>query len=273
MQILDGKRHDRLAERSHVARVAYFLNGGGHWGRLDLSEMYSLEERQQADTEFRATLRALVNQWIDSGKGPDGIDEPQKRDLFKVPPGYTERLYDVLLVWLGRNLPQPVLMGTGKIGIIDQPPSLLALDANKLSRHRSLSELKVYARDCALYHFKDLLDSPSALCLTRCSNPKCTAPYYVRARVRTKEIKRGAYCGKCTGVGSAERVRASRTARKRELIEHAAGFWNKWKPKRQFGSRSKWVASQMNMGLTGRWVSQHRAEIEAEVGRRKTKRP
>src|SRR5579872_5357830 len=92
--------------------------------------------------------------------------------------------------------------------------------------------------------------------------------YYVRARLRKADIKRGTHCRDCAGVGSAERTRASRAASKRKLIEHAATLWSEWKPERRYGSRSKWVAYKMKAGFTGRWVSQHRVEIEAEVERR-----
>ena len=58
------------------------------------------------------------------------------------------------------------------------------------------------------------------------------------------------------------------------MIQLAADFWIKWKQPRH-GERSKWVAKKLNeysphwtAPITGRWVTQHQQEIEAEVERR-----
>ena len=279
MEILDGQRHDRRAERLKVQRIASLLNGGHHWGRLAhplAAQHYAPEMRQQANKAFTKSLCALVDQWIDSGKGSNG-EVPSKRDVNAIPPGYDESLYDVLLAWLRRNMPKTALLGTGKVGVIDQPPSMLALDAEGRARYLSLSELKVYARECAIYHFKELLASPSALCLSRCGNPRCAAPYYVRARVRKKEIKRGAYCRNCTGVGSAERVRLGRQVQKQMLIELAADVWGGFRPTDRHPRKVDWVADEIKkrnraldiVPITGKWVSQNQKAIETEMERRK----
>jgi hypothetical protein len=131
--------------------VVGYLNGGKHWGRLDhpdVAKGYALETRQQADELFASSLRALADQWIDSGKDSKDIEEPLTRNVNKIPPGYAEPLFDVLSAWLGRNMPKPALMRTGKIAIIVQSPNLATLDP------------QFYARECAIYWFKELLDSP-----------------------------------------------------------------------------------------------------------------
>jgi hypothetical protein len=261
VEILDGTR-DR--ERWIPDHVVGYLNGGSHWGWLDhpdVAKEYPLETRQQADELFVRSLRALADQWIDSGKDSEGIEEPLKRTVNKIPPGYAGPLFDVLSAWLGRNMPKPVLMRTGKIAVIVQSPNLATLDP------------RFYASECAIYWFKELLDSPGANRIARCKNTACNR-YYLRSRVRRAEIKRGTYCRKCVGVGSTERTRFSRESRKRRLINLAADVWPGFKQTHQCPRQSDWVAAKINRKLgadtqvTAKWVNQNRKAIEKEVERR-----
>jgi hypothetical protein len=87
----------------------------------------------------------------------------------------------------------------------------------------------------------------------------------------TKKIKRGAYCGKCIGIGAAERTRISRNARKQELIDLAAKVWPlDWKPTPKYKSRSDWVVAEMkkrkpSVLITRKWISQNQQAIEMAV--------
>lgn len=257
MRILDP---GSLPPRAAIAETLRLLNGSGashlSWLGFSRAAEYTPQELQRGNLAFVKSVRALTDQWIDSGKDA-GIEAPLSRSVYKLPPGYSEPLHEVLKAWLDRNPPEYDVLRTGEIAVFSKGP--------QLDRYASL---ELYARDCAIYWLnKELLERPAAHRIARCNNPAC-GRYYVRTRLRKVEIKRGTYCGKCPGAGSAERTRASRAARKRKLIERAASFWNTWKPTRRFGSRSKWVAKQMKAGLTGRWVSQNRAEIEAQVERR-----
>ena len=270
MQVLDGKRHDRAAQRSELARIVGWLNGGKHWGWLDHSaepKIFTPEQIRRGDAAFTKAFRALMDQWIDSGK--DGGEEPLTRYVNKVPPGYTESLLDVLRAWLNRNMPKPMLMNSGKIAIGLQPPSLWELDENGRVKYL---EPEKYAEECAVFHFAELLDLPGAHRVARCNNPECRR-YYLRGRLFKKKIKRGTYCGTCDGIGSVERTRVSRGARKQKQINLAANFWDEWKPTRRHGRKSDWIAQQMNKRagstLTGRWVSRNLKAIEIEVERRK----
>ena len=258
MDILDGTR-DR--DRWLPDWVVGFLNGEKHWGLLDhpnVGKHYSPETRQQADELFAKSLHALANQWIDSGKDSEGIEEPLKRDVSRILPGDTQPLFDVLSDWLGRNMPKPALMRTGKVAILVDPPNLGALDP------------RFYARECAVYWFKELLDTPGAYRVARCKNPACQI-YYLRGRLQKSAIKRGTYCRHCGGAASTERTRSSRESCKRRLIDLAADFWPGWKPTGQNLKQSNWVAAKMkrklgtNIQITGKWVTQNRKAIETEV--------
>jgi hypothetical protein len=214
-------------------------------------------------------FRALVEQWIDSGKDSNGIEQPLTRNVRKVPPGYTESLFDVLLAWLGRHTPKPVLTNSGRIAISLGSPSISELDENGRVRYLDPEH---YAKECAIFHFKELLDLAGAHRLARCNNPKC-GRYYLRRRLRKAEIKRGTYCGECSGVGSVVRTRASRGVRAQKLVNLAVDVWDQWKPTHRYGKKSDWVAKQINKRsdavITGKWVSQNQRAIESELERRK----
>jgi hypothetical protein len=149
----------------------------------------------RADAAFLTTLRALVDQWIDSGINEDGIERPSSRHVHPSPKGYQESLFDILLEWLGRNRPRPALMRDGKLGILDLRPNLHGL------------ELDTYARESAIFYLSELLECPAPHRLARCKNCRT---YFARKRERKGDIKRGTYCGKCELLGAAERTKLSR---------------------------------------------------------------
>jgi hypothetical protein len=259
MEILDGKRHDKAALPHHLSLAVFFLNGGGHWGMLDwgmLNAPQKSEDVKRGDAVFLKTFRALVNQWIDSGKDGEGIESPLRRNVNEVPGGYEVPLYEVMLGWLNRNLPKPALMRNGKIAILAQSPKLWTTDDRNLVKYRDPEE---YARECAIFQFKELLELPGANRLACCNNPRC-GRYYLRIRLRKKEIKRGAYCGKCVAIGAVERTKISRNARKQELIELAANVWPPdWKPTPKF-------RNQFDLGCRGNEKEETLRADHAQVG-------
>ncbi len=168
MEIFDGKNHYRGAyEKFVLGQMVELLNTGRHWGLLQhplVAQGYTPEALRRADAAFLTTLRALVDQWIDSGINEDGTETPSSRYVRGLPRGYSESLFDILCGWLGRNMPKPLLSSDGRIGIIDQPPNHYGLEA------------ETYAREQAIYYFKELLESPVPHRLGKCKNPKqiCT---------------------------------------------------------------------------------------------------
>jgi hypothetical protein len=74
------------------------------------------------------------------------------------------------------------------------------------------------------------------------------------------------------------RTIATRKNRNEELVRLAAEWWSKWNPQKHSKTQPQWVAGKMqeslpewrqDQGLKGNWVTRHRAEIEAEVVRRR----
>ena len=276
VEILDGKNHSKWAQPRHLNRAVSLLNGGPCWGWLDfpgVAAEFTPEALRDADTRFLKAFRALVNQWIDSGIDNE-IESPLARDVRRVPPGYREPLFDILYRWLNRNMPLPALMNTGRIAICARVPNYQTTDEQGLVKNRDPEE---YAEDCAIYHFKELLDTPGAHRLARCANPKCRR-LYLRKRLRKKEIKRGTFCVECEGKGSQVRTRATRENRKRMLIALAADYSRQWEAGRKRRERSTWVARKVNQRIavngtcppiTGKWISQNRTVIEREIAARR----
>jgi len=275
VQVDDGQRHDKIGESKFgqggkMRLLGKLLNDerDRRWGSLaqpEIAKKYEPNAIRRANAEFTRFLRALADQWIDSGKKSGGTESPLSRDVNAVPAGCSVPLFDLLQAWLERNRPQPkVMRGSGKITVPVRLPSL------------GDREPEFYARECAVFWFQELLlESPYSFHLSRCSNPGCRV-YYFRSRLLKVEFKRSAYCGKCVGAGSVERTRRSREARKNNLVSLAADSWSAWTSTgRGLGRQSEWVARNMNKKLrsdlrvTGKWVSQNRSDIEKEVERRK----
>lgn len=282
MQILDGKNH-RLYDRIAPDIIVEVLNTGRHWGWLEhqqTSDKYPPETVRRANEIFLRTFRGLVDQWIDSGIREDGAETPSRREIRgrwvdsateegltgpaarkyvpAVPKGYSTELFEVLLGWLNRNLPKPALMNNGRIAILDQRPILQG------------SDLETYARESAIYYLKELLECPAPSRVGRCKNDACRT-YYVRKRARNGAIKRGAYCGKCIGIGATERTRRSRQRRKEMQLDVAAEAWEQWKKSSAHPRQADWVAKRVNQkfphlrNIQAKWVTQNLPEIMKRI--------
>jgi len=205
---------------------------------------------------FLTSLRGLVDGWIESGRR-DNLDNPLERTAPKL------ELERFMAKYPPVAKPDP----DGRMVLYIQAPK----------EHRAA------AQDHALYWFAMLLDSPTRERLSKCD--KC-AKYIFRDRMprRDHPIKRGVFCGKHKGNARARSMSSTREGRTDELVRLAAKFWPKWNSQKGHQTGSKWIAAKMNRQLpvwageyfqnregkaTGRWVTQHQQEIEAEVNRRK----
>ena len=144
--------------------------------------------------------------------------------------------------------------------------------------------LHQFGMKVAMYWFARLLDSPFSRLLARCDD---CGTYFAYERAPRIDIKVGTHCANCKSQGSARRMRSTRERRTTELVGFAADVWEQWKPDSRHGPRSQWIADRVNRRtakieaksgkkseslfsvITGRWVTQHHTEIEAEVERRK----
>jgi hypothetical protein len=135
----------------------------------------------------------------------------------------------------------------------------------------------------AMYWFAKLLDSPFSRLLARCDD---CGTYFAYERVLRTDIKGGTHCRNCKGCGSAKRMNRTRDKRNDSLVRFAAEFYGQFKPNSR-QPLTKWIAEHVNRRtgsirakagketmshypvITGRWVTLHLTEIEAEVERGK----
>jgi hypothetical protein len=207
---------------------------------------------KEAISEFHVTLHSLVDSWLDSGRR-GSEDRPWER----IAP------LQILKEFMARNPPRlEIKKPNGSLCFFTWP-----------STFKQTNQL-IAAGDIATYLVLLLMDSPERARLSRCD---VCGTYFVRARTPKKDtpIYHGVFCEKHKGKGGAKRTKKSRDDRKDRMVDLAAEFWPQWKPSRSHGKQSEWVAARMNKGLaphehiTGKWVTQHRSEIEAKIERRK----
>lgn len=228
---------------------------------------FNAEAVAQAASVFDETIRSVCDQWIDSGRSGPGrlVDTPLDRDVNAILPGYQRPLFDVLAEWLGRNIVPLALQRSGELAVIYPNVGLAKINDSP----------SLVGRDFAIGWFKRLLDFPDRYRFARCANP-CCQKYFAYARMPKGSIKNGTFCKKCKGYASVQRTLSTRDRRTKEMVGFAADVWEQRKPNSGHGSHKKWVAEQVSKRLrmtetpkTGRWVTTHQQEIEAEVKRRK----
>lgn len=256
MRILDGKNHKGAAYERFVGDLlVYYLNGGRMWGFLDFpGNELDEETRERTNATFVTTRRELTDELIRTGFDEHGNENPSRRRVRASVGEAPIPIFDILVGWLARNNPHPALFNDGTIGIIERVPQPHGVEPEE------------YAREMAIYYFKDLLESPARTRIARCNNPACMK-FYERKRMRKVDIKRGTYCGECKLIGSAERTKLSRRRRKEQLLTVAAHAWIEWKDRPRRTKRAAWVAIQVNRAfprwapIKAKWVSQNKALI------------
>ncbi len=235
------------------------------WDRGSLRfARYSPKTIRTTDATFLKLFRSFVDAWIDSGIDKAEIEEPWKRTLEGVPKGESKSLHDILFEWFPRYRPIAMIGNDGETVFFDQGPDLEGLTPEG------------YAREMAIYYFKQLLDCSSRYRLARCAKPSCPVPYFERRRSPRKLIKRGVYCGAHPSIGAAERTRHFRKQRTEKLLDAAAAAWQEWKPGRKKDKQTAYVAWKLRPvckllsipEITVKWVSQNREEILKRVEER-----
>jgi len=256
----------KLAAKAVPAHVAALLNRPIREFAAGIRPLHG-EERDAALAEFKSTLRGLVDQWIESGKANETVtgDEPLKRDVIWRSRLYPKALFETVVRFWGAHAPRVTIEPNGSLVLqVGTPESAGSED----SLH--------WARECAIFEFARLLDSPSPQRLSRCDG---CGRYFVRQRVPMKAIYHGNFCpsAKCKRKGGAKRIVDSREQLARDKIRWAADALEKWKPGRHCGEKKDWIRKTVNeelrmVGLDPievNWVTWHQKDIEAEMERRK----
>jgi ribosomal protein L44E len=233
--------------------VAVILNGSpeakfpkhtGTWCLEDPKEIKRRGEAMQvAKQHLRSTLRQLVDQWIDSGRGfvPENADLAKERSLFKRPQ-HAFALEKFISGWLARNPPKIGLL-SGNLGvpggIPEQPPIFFQINPPGLDEHLPAQPGGMaWGVELAGYWLLRLISCPIQKRFARCSNDGCRK-YFVYERALKQRYE--TYCPNCKGKGAALRVASANERKHERRIKAAARFWSRWKP--SYGNRSSWVAA------------------------------
>jgi hypothetical protein len=211
------------------------------------------------ERDFVSVLRELTNAWIESGVQGQ-VDDPFERAVPTQVGKFAAKYRPVIRLVDGRV----------RYSTCSPEPS-------------GAKDPESAARDYATYWFIHLLDSPMRERLSRCED---CGLYFLRERMpkRGYPIKRGMFCKKHRDRARARSMTSTRIGRTDELVRLAAKFWLEWNSQKGQQTLSKWIAAKMNRQLpawagkyfqnrdgtaTGRWVTEHCQDIEAEAKRRK----
>jgi hypothetical protein len=249
----------------------------------DNADGIASEKASIARLAFTLSLRMMVDAWINSAKTEEG-EQPWKRTFWPLfLQDHVER--NPPLLQIAEEGPCLVMFPhvwdkRKRLPLLVKEPlesMLTQLEDMKSPSRQFVREIMPFAFDAAIAMFLQLLDSSERTRMFRCDG--CRA-YFFRARAPKKDtpIYHGSYCANCKGKGKdrARRTMESRTQRTQEKIGWAADAWAQWKPQRRFGERSDWIVKKVNARLPTdqnpikvNWLTRHRAEIEAELERRK----
>lgn len=248
----DKRRQDMLAQADHYRRYG----GLGLDPNLNYTvEIAPPEVYARAEQVLTDTLRSYVDEWLDSGRTPDGQEEPQERKLI---PGTSARL--AADGYLARH-PIRSSMSEGKgIGAVfaeEAPPRTGADDPIAQAKEEATR---------LLAHFMT--------CNARWQLAKCFVcqEYFYPERKLRDFYKRGAYCEACRPKVSMLDTKKSRQEWADKILKLAAEAWPKWKP--AHGPRQHWIAMRVNEKLSpgdkrikGTWVTRNDEKIIERVKR------
>jgi hypothetical protein len=263
---------------------------------------------QIAKNSMVAMMRYLADLWIDSGKSGDGenkVDNPSHRNVEYLPPSGTPQIvwkidpdektpipgwnvfsipvglpiYNLFYQLIGNDARWPEIHKDGTQSLKELVFGFTTEDTH--SSYRFLQHW--FGMKVAMYWFARLLDSPFSRLLARCDD---CGTYFAYERAPRTDIKGGTHCTNCKSRGSAKRMKSTRDKRMGEMVGFAAEFYGQFKPNSR-QPLNKWIAERVNRrtesirvkagrkkqshypAITGRWVTEHLKQIEAEVERRK----
>ena len=242
---LNGE-HDFGAERKSARRVQFIAKSMDRPGRFSPAALAALKSTPKApDTEyvraadvFRAQLRELVDEWIESGYDENGVQTPKDRDLEKTP-----KAAQTLFAWIGRS-PIPAE--------IDDPVADAKSAATRMFRAITMDS-KMYYRisrctQCGRYFFWERPKS--------CYKPR-------------KDASRAVfYCPACrSSAGPPDRMQTRRDKLDEKWLSAAADALTKWRSsevlKRKFPSAVHYIAERMQRyDRKQTWVTRNLNKIE-----------
>lgn len=215
------------------------------------------EEYERAERILTETLRSYVDDWLDSGRAPNGQERPLTRTLH--PKGTDGSLTYTGAYWAVRRYLADNPM-TASVFEGDKIGAAFAPDLVPVLGH---DDPELQARMEAVRLFVHFMDSDSRWQLAKCY--VCHTYFYPN---RKRELyQQGAYCINCRGKVSMRKTNSSRDEWRKRILSLAAEFWPRWREKD--GPRYRWIAMQVNGKLspgekriTQRWITENDEKIE-----------
>ena len=214
------------------------------------------EEYQQASQILISELRGLVDEWLASGRRPDGVEEPKARNLDKA-----ESAYRAITDWALSHKPFVFPAITGELQMIA---------GGSEWKLNGQDDPKADAQAEARRIFALLMNSPVKFALFKCGEPSCGC-YYILKRPRV-DYMRGTYCPQHRRRVSALRGTKEKRAQERSAaLEIAADAHRNWlslseRTRAKYKTEKGYIASKLtHLGLTAKWVTRNLSEIENRV--------
>jgi hypothetical protein len=258
------KRRQNLLRQAEDAETRKKANRhpGNDDSRDWRAEIPPQDEYARAEHILTENLRSYVDDWLVSGRTPDGCEEPRKRSLLRKNDDGTAtwtRAGNVVKLYLSDHPIPAGMMDDGKgIGVA------FAEDLRPILGHENPVQSADHAAARLFVHF---MDSEDRWQLAKCY--LCRRYFYPERKLRPR-YSLGAYCVDCRRTASKDKTGLSRKQWTEEVLKLAAEAWPKWKA--AYGPRQRWVAMQVNGKLsakakriTGRWITQNDEKIKARA--------
>jgi hypothetical protein len=247
-----------LSARIDPKYLLFSLNGKRDFG-AELGPN-ALGSREGATELFLSELRALVDEWLDSGRstlpGEGGkIEEPPKRNLENAP-----RAYEAMNGWLISERFSGLASTSGEItftfGFKEMRPDGPIEDA-------------AYKEACRIFVL--LMQSPERYKLFKCADISCG--YYLLDKPR-KQYKRETHCAEHRHRVSA--LRGTRESRNREneaLFKTAVAAMKAWRKlserekAKKHKTEKEYIADEINLRHSkgGNWVTRNLGRLIREI--------
>lgn len=194
-------------------------------------------EYELASQTFTQSLRLLIDEWLDSGRDENGVEEPHNRR-----PG---RHGLEALIYFDQKVP----VASSRI---ENGERMIYLPAERRTNRANGAENPVYdAKRDALLMFSEFMDRPELKArLAKCR--RCGI-YYLNKRKLAARYEAGTFCAACRSKVSAARSESDRRKERKGLLDVLfAEAWKRSESKRFDVHPSIWIADEVNKELRQR---------------------
>jgi hypothetical protein len=193
------------------------------------------KQYETATDVFTVKIRALIDEWLDSSSIKNGPEKPHGRQLGSLGVRTVREFRD-------SNQPTQYLRPDGETELIfpmeQRTISTLGIEDPIADAEREASRL-----------FSAFMDEP--LLKARFAKCRKCEIYYCNQRRLATEYEKGTHCESCRSQVTAVRSQRDRRLEwKKKVLLLAAEAWYKWTSRQRRDQRSRWIAGEVNKGLS-----------------------